>query len=30
VTERTATARVLRSDLDLRVGDRIRLAAKMP
>jgi len=30
VTERTATARVLRSDLDLRVGDQIRLAAKMP
>ncbi|MBI3081188.1 MAG: LysM peptidoglycan-binding domain-containing protein [candidate division NC10 bacterium] len=30
VTERTATARVLRSNLDLRVGDRIRLAAKMP
>lgn len=30
VTERTATARVLRSDLDLRIGDRIRLAAKMP
>ncbi|MGH7363914.1 MAG: hypothetical protein ACREKA_09230, partial [Candidatus Methylomirabilales bacterium] len=30
VTERTATARVLRSDLDLHVGDRIRLAAKMP
>ena len=30
VTERTATARVLRSDLDLRIGDRVRLAAKMP
>ncbi|MGH7406901.1 MAG: LysM peptidoglycan-binding domain-containing protein [Candidatus Methylomirabilales bacterium] len=30
VTEWTATARVLRSDLDLRIGDRIRLAAKMP
>jgi len=30
VTERSATARVLWSDLDLRVGDRIRLAAKMP
>jgi len=30
VTEWTATARVLRSDLDLRIGDRVRLAAKMP
>ncbi|MBI2080921.1 MAG: LysM peptidoglycan-binding domain-containing protein [candidate division NC10 bacterium] len=30
VTDRTATARVLRSDRDLHVGDRIRLAAKMP
>jgi hypothetical protein len=30
VTDRTATARVLRSDRDLHVGDRIRLGAKMP
>lgn len=30
VTDRTATARVLRSDRDLRIADRVRLAAKMP
>jgi hypothetical protein len=30
VAGRTATARVLRSDLDLHIGDRVRLVAKMP